>query len=335
MENKNLIIKIICLFFFFTSCAKDQNIPYVAELIEKIVLESQSPAEGGTPSLEDLSEAGVKNLTGEQSQYEVAISNIDPIPTTLTELQQIINDVNGDRAYLGNTKLVWWDEFDVAGTPMSSKWTYDIGANNGWGNGESQYYTARNENVIVEDGLLKITAKKENFEGANYTSARLKSQGIYSFTYGKVEIRAKLPSSAGTWPALWMLGSNITSVGWPKCGEIDIMEQKGWNKNKISAALHNESSSGSTIHYQEVDVPNSTSDFHVYAVDWTPYEITFSVDGNQYYTYSPADKTQINWPYNSPQFIILNVAMGGTLGGEIPEDFSESSMQIDYVRVYR
>jgi beta-glucanase (GH16 family) len=132
-----------------------------------------------------------------------------------------------------------------------------------------------------------------------------------------------------------MLGSNITSVGWPKCGEIDIMEQKGWNKNKISAALHNESSSGSTIHYQEVDVPNSTSDFHVYAVDWTPYEITFSVDGNQYYTYSPADKTQINWPYNSPQFIILNVAMGGTLGGEIPEDFSESSMQIDYVRVYR
>ena len=155
MENKNLIIKIICLFFFFTSCAKDQNIPYVAELIEKIVLESQSPAEGGTPSLEDLSEAGVKNLTGEQSQYEVAISNIDPIPTTLTELQQIINDVNGDRAYLGNTKLVWSDEFDVAGTPMSSKWTYDIGANNGWGNGESQYYTARNENVIVED--LQVT----------------------------------------------------------------------------------------------------------------------------------------------------------------------------------
>ena len=335
MEKINLAYKSLFLFLFFTSCTKDQNIPYVAELIQKIVAESQSPADVGTPSIEDLSNAGVQNLTGDQEKYEVAIANANPIPSTLTELQQIINDVNGDRAYLGNTELVWSDEFDTDGSPSSSNWDYDIGNNNGWGNGESQYYTSQEDNVIVEDGLLKITARKENFEGANYTSARIKSQGRYSFTYGKVEIRAKLPSAAGTWPALWMLGSNITSVGWPKCGEIDIMEQKGWDKNKVSSALHNQSSSGNTIHFKELDLTTSTTDFHVYAVNWTPDEITFSVDGNEYYTYSPEDKTEVNWPYDKPQFIILNVAMGGDLGGQIPEDFNESSMQIDYVRVYR
>ena len=334
MENINLIFKSICLFFFFTSCVKDQNIPYVEELIEKIVADSKSPVDG-SPSIEDLSNAGIQNLIGDQNKYKVAIANASPEPTTLTEMQQIINDVNGDRAYLGNTKLVWSDEFDSDGTPLDSKWDYDIGTNNGWGNGESQYYTTLEDNVKVEDGLLIITAKKENFEGANYTSARLKSQGRYSFTYGKVEIRAKLPSAAGTWPALWMLGSNITSVGWPKCGEIDIMEQKGWDKSKISAALHNQSSSGNTIHFKEVDVPTSVSEFHIYAVNWTPDEITFSVDGIEYFTYNPEDKTELNWPYDKPQFIILNVAMGGDLGGEIPSDFNESSMQIDYVRVYR
>ena len=334
MENINLTFKSICLFFFFTSCVKDQDIPYVGELIEKIVADSKSPV-NGSPSMEDLSNAGIQNLIGDQNKYKVAIANASPKPTTLTEMQQIINDVNGDRAYMGNTKLVWSDEFDTDGSPSSSNWNYDIGTNNGWGNGESQYYTSQEDNVIVEDGLLKITARKENFEGANYTSARIKSQGRYSFTYGKVEIRAKLPSAAGTWPALWMLGSNITTVGWPKCGEIDIMEQKGWDKNKVSSALHNQSSSGNTIHVKELDLITSTTDFHVYAVNWTPDEITFSVDGNEYYTYGPEDKTEVNWPYYKPQFIILNVAMGGNLGGEILEDFNESSMQIDYVRVYR
>jgi beta-glucanase (GH16 family) len=336
MENINLTYKSLFLFFLFTSCAKDQNIPYVAELIEIIVTESQSPADGGTPSIEDLSEAGIQNLEDSQEKYEIAIANANPIPTTLTELQDIINDANGDRAYLGNKELVWSDEFDTGGSPTSSKWTYDIGTgDNGWGNQESQYYTSRSNNVIVEEGLLKIMAKKESYEKADYTSARLKSQGKYNFTYGKVEIRAKLPSAAGTWPALWMLGSNFSSVGWPKCGEIDIMEQKGWDKDKISSALHNQSSSGNTIHYQDIDVPTSTTTFHTYSVNWTPDEIVFSVDGEVYYTYSPENKTEDNWPYNKPQFIILNVAMGGDLGGQIPEDFNESSMQIDYVRVYR
>lgn len=336
MEKINLIYKSLFLFILFSSCAKDQNIPYVGELIEKIVAESQSPADGGTPSIDDLSNAGVQNLTGDQEKYETAIANANPIPATLTELQQIINDVNGDRAFLGNTELVWSDEFDSEGSPITTKWTYDIGTGeNGWGNQELQYYTSGSDNVIIEDGLLKIKAKKENYEGANYTSARLKTQGKYSFTYGKVEIRAKLPSAAGTWPALWMLGSNISTVGWPKCGEIDIMEQNGWDKNKVSSALHNQSSFGNTINDKAVDVPTSTSAFHTYSVNWTPDEITFAVDGDEYYTYSPEDKTVTNWPYDSPHFIILNVAMGGNTGGDVPENFTESSMHIDYVRVYR
>lgn len=335
MKNLKLTLQLLCILQVIFSCSSDENIPYVAERIAQIVAESQSPAEGGTPSLEDLLNAGIQNATGDQALYEAAIANANPAPTTLTEMQEIINDVNGDRAYLGNTQLVWSDEFETAGTPNDANWTYDIGRNGGWGNGEAQHYTSREDNVVVEDGLLKIKAKRENFEGANYTSARLKTQGRYNFTYGKVEVRAKLPSAAGTWPAIWMLGSNITSVGWPRCGEIDIMEQKGWDKSKVSAALHNQSSSGNTVNFREVEVLTSTSSFHTYSVNWTPDEIIFAVDGEVYYTYSPDTQNEENWPYDRPQFIILNVAMGGSLGGQIPDDFTESEMEIDYVRVYR
>ena len=250
-------------------------------------------------------------------------------------MQNIINNVNNNVNLIeGNNTLVWSDEFNVDGAPNNSNWGYDIGAG-GWGNGEAQYYTQREDNVIVEDGLLKIIARKESYEGSSYTSSRLKSQGKYSFTYGKVEVRAKLPASAGTWPAIWMLGANFSSVGWPACGEIDIMEQKGWEKGKISSSLHNLSSSGNTKNVAKTDVPNSTSEFHVYAMNWTAERIEFSVDGDVFYSYSPATKNNQNWPYTASQFIILNVAMGGDLGGDIPSDFIENKMEIDYVRVYR
>ncbi|MDA8639600.1 glycoside hydrolase family 16 protein [Flavobacteriaceae bacterium] len=241
--------------------------------------------------------------------------------------------VDPDQEQLNDT-LVWFDEFNDNGSPNSSKWTYDIG-NNGWGNNEVQFYTDRTQNAVVRDGILSITARKENYNGSNYTSARLKTQGKYFFTYGKVEVRAKLPASAGTWPALWMLGANFPTVGWPACGEIDIMEQKGWDKTRISSALHNDSSSGNTINVREKSLPNSTSEFHVYGMNWTRDKIEFSVDGTVYYTYSPPDKNNANWPYDEAQFIIMNVAMGGTLGGDIPSDFTESVMEIDYVRVYK
>ena len=233
-----------------------------------------------------------------------------------------------------NDTLVWTDEFTDNGSPNSSKWTYDIG-NNGWGNNEVQFYTDRTQNAVARDGILSITARKENYNGSNYTSSRLKTQGKYFFTYGKVEVRAKLPASAGTWPAIWMLGANFPSVGWPACGEIDIMEQKGWDKTKVASTLHNLSSSGDSRNTRETSLPDSSSEFHVYGMNWTREKIEFSVDGTIYYTYSPSNKTSENWPYNEPQFIILNVAMGGTLGGDIPSDFSESKMEIDYVRVYQ
>ena len=335
MKKNNLTILSLFALLITISCTSDQKIMSVGERIEQIIAESDNPAEGGTPSLGSLAEAGIKNADGSQTAYEKAIAIATPAPTTLTEMQNIINNVNDNVNLIEvNNTLVWSDEFNVDGAPNNSNWGYDIGAG-GWGNGEAQYYTQREDNVIVEDGLLKIIARKESYEGSSYTSSRLKSQGKYSFTYGKVEVRAKLPASAGTWPAIWMLGANFSSVGWPACGEIDIMEQKGWEKGKISSSLHNLSSSGNTENVAKTDVPNSTSEFHVYAMNWTAEKIEFSVDGDVFYSYGPATKNNQNWPYTASQFIILNVAMGGDLGGDIPSDFIENKMEIDYVRVYR
>jgi beta-glucanase (GH16 family) len=337
MKKNQLPIVFLLTFLFATSCnSKDEPI-YVGERIANIIAESSNPAKDGTPTLESLAAAGIKEATQSQIAYEEAFANALPIPTTLTEMQEIVDLVNAGYNNLGNNNvLVWADEFDTDGSPSSSKWTYDIGVGSGgWGNNESQFYTNRADNVKIENGLLKITAKKESFSGSSYTSTRLKTQGKYSFTYGKVEVRAKLPQSAGTWPAIWMLGNNITTVGWPSCGEIDIMEQTGANKLKTSCALHTPSSFGNTVNVAEKSVVTATSEFHVYGVNWTPEKMDFSIDGVVFYTYNPSSKDANNWPFTADQFLILNVAMGGTLGGTIPSNFTESTMEIDYVRVYQ
>jgi len=232
--------------------------------------------------------------------------------------------------------LVFSDEFDTDGSPDDSKWNYDIGTgSNGWGNAESQYYTKRTENVTIEEGLLKIAAKREDYEGAEFTSTRMKTQDKFDFTYGRVEIRAKLPEGGGTWPALWMLGANISSVGWPACGEIDIMEHVGNNQGTVQSAMHTPSSYGNTSNHASKYVADVSTEFHVYSVTWTSDEIVFRIDDVTHYRYHPSNKNTDTWPYTSNQFIILNIAMGGGFGGEIDEDFSESSMEIDYVRVYQ
>jgi hypothetical protein len=232
--------------------------------------------------------------------------------------------------------MAFSEEFNYSGAPDASKWTFDIGrGDNGWGNSEAQFYTSRPENVVVDNGILKITAKKENYEGAAYTSTRMKTQGKFSFKYGKVEVRAKLPQGGGTWPAIWMLGSNITSVGWPACGEIDIMEHVGNNPNTVISAIHTPSSYGNTQNKATTKVQNATTEFHVYGLEWTPEKLVFSVDGNVHYTYSPANKNSSTWPFDSNQFIILNIAVGGTLGGTIDPNFTSGTMEIDYVRVYK
>ncbi|WP_299181428.1 glycoside hydrolase family 16 protein [uncultured Aquimarina sp.] len=226
--------------------------------------------------------------------------------------------------------LVWADEFDTNGAPNTANWTYDLGTgDNGWGNGESQSYTDDASNVIVEDGLLKITARAEN---GGYTSARIKTQDLFSFTYGKVDVRAKLPTGGGTWPAIWMLGSNITEVGWPNCGEIDIMEHVGNNQDVVSSALHFPGNNGGNAIFEEINIAGASTDFHVYSVEWSSTEIVFFIDGNPYHTFPYANNLPF---YNNDFFMILNVAMGGTFGGAIDPEFTESTMEIDYVRVYQ
>ena len=184
------------------------------------------------------------------------------------------------------TNLVWSDEFEVNGSPAASRWNYDIGTgSNGWGNNELQYYTNRTENVVIEDGVLKIIAKKENFGGSNYTSARLKTQSKYDFKYGRIDVRAKLAGGDGTWPAIWMLGSNIETVGWPACGEIDIMEYSGYNPGRIQSAIHNNSSFGATINFRVKILENETTEYHVYSMIWSENQISFLIDDERFYTY--------------------------------------------------
>jgi beta-glucanase (GH16 family) len=235
-----------------------------------------------------------------------------------------------------NDILIWSDEFNEGVRPNLKNWGYDMGNGDyGWGNNEKQYYTNRPENVIIEEGLLKITAKRENYRDHSYTSTRMKTQGRFFFTYGKVEVRAKLPTGSGTWPAIWMLGENITSVGWPSCGEIDIMEHVGNRPGWTSSAIHNKAGYAGSYFGEEQYIADVTSEFHVYGILWTEEKIEFTVDEEVYFTYNPSEKNANNWPFTANQFIILNIAMGGNLGGTINPSFTQSTMEIDYVRVYQ
>ena len=236
-------------------------------------------------------------------------------------------------SYYVDEPPVWADEFFQTGSPNSNNWTYDLGAG-GWGNNEVQNYTDNLTNAKVENGLLKITAKAE---GSGYTSARLKSQGLYQFTYGRIDVRAKLPASAGTWPAIWMLGANFPTLGWPRCGEIDIMEQTGWDKNKTLGTCHwfNTSNSSTASYGLDTNVSTSTSEFHVYSLIWDATSIKILVDDTQFFVMNSSSSAIPSSPFENDFFIILNVAMGGSLGGTIPSNFTEDSMEIDYVRVYQ
>ncbi|MBG6109536.1 hypothetical protein IWX84_000395 [Flavobacterium sp. CG_9.10] len=225
------------------------------------------------------------------------------------------------------TVLKFSDEFNVDGAPDPAKWGYDLGAG-GWGNGEAQTFTSASDNVIVAGGNLKITAKKA---GTGYTSARLKSEGKYKFTYGKVEVRAKLPSGGGTWPAIWMLGSDYATNTWPGCGEIDIMEHKGNEPNVIYGTLHYPNHSGGNGNGSTKTITNASTEFHVYKTIWSPASVKIYVDDVLFHTVA----NDSSLPFNKDFFMILNVAMGGTFGGTIDPAFTQSSMEIDYVRIYQ
>lgn len=249
----------------------------------------------------------------------------------------------------GFTRLVWADEFNVDGLPDSSKWGYDTDRNLlGWYNNELQYYAAaRVQNVNVQNGLLSISARKESlntaadYGGQAYTSARLLTRGIASWTYGFFEVRAKLPCTLGTWPAIWMLGTGGT---WPDDGEIDLMEQRGGSAADKTVVL-------GTVHTRAYNYFNGTlgvgqgssrtvndacTNFHSYQLTWDGDKVAIGVDGVTYFTYTkPVPSASTTWPFDKPQYLILNLAMGGDLGGAVPANFVSDQMVVDYVRVYQ
>ncbi|HXM97643.1 MAG TPA: glycoside hydrolase family 16 protein [Candidatus Dormibacteraeota bacterium] len=242
--------------------------------------------------------------------------------------------------------LVWSDEFNTANgsQPDTSKWVYDAGGD-GWGNNELEYYTSRPQNAQIQDGNLVITALKENYTGPggvtrNYTSARLKTQGLFAQAYGRFEARIKIPKGQGIWPAFWMLGNDIGMIGWPKCGEIDIMENIGKEPGMVHGSLHGPSTTASTSDLTSTFAlpagQNFSDDFHLYAVEWDPTVVRFYVDANPYATFNSSQwPAGGKWVFDHPFFIILNVAVGGDWPGSPDNGIFPQTMLIDYVRVYK
>jgi beta-glucanase (GH16 family) len=248
--------------------------------------------------------------------------------------------------------LVWSDEFNTDGALDANKWFHQtqIPAGGSWFNNEVQHYTNRLENSFVANGNLNIIAKKEVFTDQNvtkqYTSARLNSK--FAFTYGRVDIRAKVPNAQGTWPALWLLGKNVNEDGgffdsnfgttnWPACGELDIMEHGIFPNqpiNYIGAAIHSPSSFGNTVNKGGIQANDINQNYHIYSMNWSPNQITFLLDGVAFYTYNPAVKNASTWPFNVDQYFLFNIAMGG-FAGTIPANFTQASMVVDYIRVYQ
>jgi beta-glucanase (GH16 family) len=301
--------------------------------------------------------------------------NLDPNsppPLDRTDLNRVLLQVNGEAnndhviAYIDDFHfegeereeeetddpvydyLVWADEFETDGPIDSDKWFHQtiLPLNgNSWFNGEIQHYTNRTDNSFVSEGELHIVAKKELFMdqgiSKNYTSARLNSK--FAFTYGRVEVKAKLPTGIGTWPAIWMLGKNIKEIGtywdiegygttpWPACGEIDIMEHWGVNQNFVQSAMHTPSSFGGTVNHGGQVITTASTDYHVYALDWYTDRMVFSVDDVVHYVYKPTEYNDATWPFDKEQFILLNIAVEPS----IASNFTESSMDIQYVRVYQ
>jgi beta-glucanase (GH16 family) len=230
--------------------------------------------------------------------------------------------------------LIWNDEFDEKAIDTQN-WTYDLGAG-GWGNGEAQYYTSRPDNARLENGMLVIEARQEKFEDSYYTSARLKTQGLQNFQYGRIEARLKVPSGKGLWPAFWMLGSNFDGSNWPDCGEIDIMEYIGKEPDLIFGTLHGPGYSGalgiSAWNRQSYDIAD---DYHTYAIEWETDEIRWYYDDTQYHTVTREDVGEREWVFDQPFFIILNLAVGGQLPGPVGLDtVFPAQYLVDYVRVY-
>ena len=269
------------------------------------------------------------------------------------------NSTTPVETYVFNNELVWSDEFDVDGSISLDKWnTETVAPNNGsWWNGELQYYTDKENNIKIEGGLLMITAKYESFNGKNYTSARINTQDKYEFTYGRVELRAKLPNWEGMWPAFWLLGANYDVIGWPYCGELDILEHGDYVKD---STVDDPGLISSAVHYGPLDhksqyenipntffmatgqenfvraekiIENPFDQFHTYAIQWAPDKIQFFIDDDMYFEFPLQAQHS---PFDKPFFLILNLAVGGHwTDGYVAPGFDQATYEIDYVRIYQ
>lgn len=273
-------------------------------------------------------------------KYSILI-NIALLITSACAIWACQDDDNAlpDRRY----QLLWEDNFDGSAgkSPDDTKWNYDIGigpGNDGWGNQELQYYTNRPENVALDgQGNLAITARRESYAGRAFTSARIKTKGIFAQKYGRFEARMKMPWGPGLWPAFWMLGNDIDQVSWPQCGEIDIMEYRGQEPNLIYGTVHGPGYSGGASITKSFSFTNDRFDvdFHLYAVEWGEDYIDFYVDDNLYQRIRP-ENLPGEWVFDQDFFMILNVAVGGNyVGFPTQQTPFPQTMLVDYVKVYQ
>lgn len=238
----------------------------------------------------------------------------------------------GSRAWT----LVFSDEFDTPGAPDPAKWGFELGYIR---NNEKQFYTSRAENVRVEGGNLVIEGRKEPYQGFTYTSASVNTLGHFEFQYGRVEVRAKLPTGTGMWPAIWTLGVNRKAVGWPACGEIDIMENVGFDPLRIHGTVHTAAYNHvrKTQKSATMDIVDPSQDFHVYGMEWLPDHIDVSVDGQKYFTFRNEGTGSATWPFDAPQYLLIDLAIGGSWGGQKGVDDSKFPARylVDYVHIYQ
>ncbi|WP_316766192.1 glycoside hydrolase family 16 protein [Pedobacter frigiditerrae] len=243
-----------------------------------------------------------------------------------------------DKNWTFETTPSWADEFDYNGLPATGKWDYDLGGS-GWGNNEKQYYTNSLANASVADGKLSITAKKESMNGMAYTSTRLVTRNKLDVLYGRIEVSAKLPTGKGTWPAIWMLPTDRAYGDWPKSGEIDIMEHVGYDQNNVHFTTHTEA------YYFKINtqktstkmIPDASSAFHKYRVDWTPYAVRGYYDDVIIFEFANEGKGYKVWPFDKRFHLLLNLAIGGDWGGSqgIDDNIFPQKMEVDYVRYYK
>ena len=274
-----------------------------------------------------------------KKEFLSAIFILMMAPGLLTGCHSEVNDIEEppDEPKEEGWKLIWQDEFEGSGYPDETKWDYEEGYLR---NNESQYYTnKRLENARVENGHLVIEARRDNHEGHEYTSASLNTYGKKSIIYGRVEVRAKLPTGKGTWPAIWMLGNIINTGGkWPDCGEIDIMENVGYDPDAIHANIHTKAYNHAigTGKGRKITVEKPYENFHVYAVEWFKDRLDFYIDERLFFSFKNEGTGNDTWPFNQPHYLIINLAIGGAWGGQqgIDNDIFPQKYMIDYVRVY-